>query len=75
MYYTPDWQRAHESVVLIASLKPNLLLSGHGQPFEGATMRKGLQSLADKFHEIAVPRQGRYIERPARPEDGSAYTH
>jgi glyoxylase-like metal-dependent hydrolase (beta-lactamase superfamily II) len=75
MYYTPDWQRAHESVVLIASLEPNLLLSGHGQPFEGATMRQGLRSLADKFHEIAVPRQGRYIERPARPEDGSAYRH
>jgi hypothetical protein len=35
-------------------------------------MRDGLHKLARDFDRIAVPKRGRYLEEPARAEDGSA---
>jgi hypothetical protein len=36
-------------------------------------MREALHALARDFDRVAVPEQGRYVENPARAEDGSAY--
>jgi glyoxylase-like metal-dependent hydrolase (beta-lactamase superfamily II) len=73
MYYTPDWENARESVRKLAALEPDLVVTGHGRPMHGQGLRDALHRLARDFDRIAVPKQGRYVERPARAEDGSAY--
>jgi glyoxylase-like metal-dependent hydrolase (beta-lactamase superfamily II) len=73
MYFTTDWQKARTSVELLAGLEPELVITGHGRAMRGAEMRKARHELARDFDRIAVPRQGEYVENPARAEDGSAY--
>jgi glyoxylase-like metal-dependent hydrolase (beta-lactamase superfamily II) len=73
MYYTPDWERARESVRRLAALEPELAVTGHGRAMRGAVMREALRLLARDFDRIALPKQGRYRDEPARAEDGSAY--
>jgi glyoxylase-like metal-dependent hydrolase (beta-lactamase superfamily II) len=73
MYFTVEWDKARESVVRLAALEPELVITGHGEPMKGAEMRAALHRLADGFDSIAVPRQGIYLENPARAEDHSAY--
>jgi glyoxylase-like metal-dependent hydrolase (beta-lactamase superfamily II) len=73
MYLTVDWQAAAASVRRLAGLGPEILVTSHGRPLEGAEMRAALDRLADGFEAIAVPGQGRYVETPRRAEDGSAY--
>ena len=66
-YLTPDWQDAEQSVRLLASLEPELLISGHGRPVKGAGMRERLHRLAADFQAIAVPEGRRYDVDPAKP--------
>ncbi len=66
-YLTPDWDAAQRSVVELAELKPELVITGHGQPVRGANMRARLQQLADNFKEIAVPEGRPYALDPAKP--------
>ena len=73
MYYTTDWEAARTSVQKLADLQPELVVTGHGRPLRGPQMRSGLDKLARDFDRIAVPGQGRYVQQPARAEDGSAY--
>jgi glyoxylase-like metal-dependent hydrolase (beta-lactamase superfamily II) len=73
MYYTTDWNAARTSVQKLADLQPELVVTGHGRPLRGPQIRSGLDKLARDFDRIAVPEQGRYVEQPARAEDGSAY--
>ena len=73
MYFTSDWRTARSSVELLASLEPELAVTGHGAAMRGADMREALHALARDFDRVAVPEQGRYVENPARAEDGSAY--
>lgn len=73
MYYTTDWEKARESVALLAGLEPELAVTGHGPAMRGAGMRAALHDLARDFDRIAVPEQGKYVRNPARAEDGSAY--
>jgi glyoxylase-like metal-dependent hydrolase (beta-lactamase superfamily II) len=73
MYFTPDWERAKESVRYLAGIDPELVVSGHGLALHGPQLRFGLKRLADNFDEIALPRQSHYLGHPARAEDGSAY--
>lgn len=61
MYFTPDWESAKASVRVLADLDPNLAITGHGQAIKGEELRYGLKILADRFDEIAVPEQGRYV--------------
>jgi hypothetical protein len=68
-----DWDEARESVRRLAFMEPEIAIVGHGRPMRGPAMRAALHELADRFDEIAVPEHGRYVEEPARPEDGSAY--
>lgn len=64
-YFTPDWDRARDSVQALASLEPQLLLAGHGQPWAGEEMRTRLHELADHFDAWERPRLGRYRAQPA----------
>jgi glyoxylase-like metal-dependent hydrolase (beta-lactamase superfamily II) len=73
MYFTPDWQKAAESVRVLAALEPETVVTGHGHALRGPAMRASLHRLAAEFERIAVPAQGRYVNHPASVEDGSAY--
>jgi glyoxylase-like metal-dependent hydrolase (beta-lactamase superfamily II) len=73
MYYTVEWDQAEESVARLARLEPEVVVTGHGVPLQGPEMRAALHRLADEFRTVAVPAVGRYVQTPARAEDGSAY--
>ncbi|GLR78516.1 MBL fold metallo-hydrolase [Azospirillum oryzae] len=73
MYFTVEWDKAKDSVARLAALEPELVITGHGEPMKGAEMRAALHRLAGEFGSIAIPRQGIYLEKPARAEDRSAY--
>ena len=64
-YFTPDWVAACRSVELLANLEPEIAATGHGPPLGGPEMREGLRRLSRYFHELAVPKHGRYVHRPA----------
>ena len=73
MYLTLDWPVAEASVRALAELEPERAITGHGRPLAGPELRRALHALARDFARVAVPEGGRYVERPARAEDGSAY--
>lgn len=73
MYYTTEWDKPGMSVACLAAVEPELVVTGHGQPMRGWHMRSALHQLASGFDKVAVPRTGKYLSRPARAEDGSAY--
>lgn len=73
MYFTPDWQKAGESVATLAALEPEVVVTGHGRAMRGSAMRTALHRLAEQFDRVAVPHDGRYVDHPARAEDGSSY--
>jgi glyoxylase-like metal-dependent hydrolase (beta-lactamase superfamily II) len=64
-YFTQDWDAARESVGHIASLDPEVLASGHGEPLAGEPMRRELRALAARFDELERPNFGRYARQPA----------
>lgn len=72
-YYTTEWDKARRSVETLAALEPELAVTGHGQAMRGLAFRDALHTLARDFDRVAVPKTGRYLEHPARAEDGSAY--
>jgi glyoxylase-like metal-dependent hydrolase (beta-lactamase superfamily II) len=69
-YYTQDWDAAHRSLELLAALRPLTLATGHGRPLRGQGVADDLQRLAARFDELARPRHGRYVEVPARGDEG-----
>ncbi len=74
MYYTPDWESARQSVERLTALEPELIVPGHGRAMRGPEMLQALHALARDFRAIAVPRQGRYVDEPARAdESGTTY--
>ncbi|MCJ2087741.1 MBL fold metallo-hydrolase [Methylobacterium sp. E-005] len=73
MYLTIDWDAARTSVRALAALEPERVITGHGRPLQGPEMRRALQALAADFDRVAVPAHGRFVEKPLRAEDGSAY--
>ncbi|HYG98802.1 MAG TPA: MBL fold metallo-hydrolase [Terriglobales bacterium] len=71
VYYTSDWDTAHESVKKLARLEPEVLAAGHGVPMTGAAAIRGLERLA---YEWPAPLHGRYVPEPAQAdENGIAY--
>ena len=72
-YLTPDWATAKHAVERLAGLQPQRAVTGHGRAVSGPELRRGLDTLAARFDTVAVPREGRYVSAPARPEDGTAY--
>ena len=73
MYYTQDWPSARRSVETLAALDPELLVTGHGRPMMGASMRVALHKLAAEFDTVAHPPNAKYVEHPLHAEDGTAY--
>jgi glyoxylase-like metal-dependent hydrolase (beta-lactamase superfamily II) len=74
MYYTTDWDAARESVERLASLEPELVVTGHGRAMTGEAMRQALHTLAREFDRVAVPEQGRYVRHPAEADaNGATY--
>jgi len=69
-YFTPDWDRARESVRALAALAPDLLVPGHGQPWRGEVMRDAVYVLAEHFDRAERPRFGRYATQPAIADSG-----
>lgn len=72
-YYTVDWAAARASVETLAQLDPDLVITGHGRAMQGPALRAALHALAREFDRVAVPDQSRYLERPAKAENGTAY--
>ena len=65
-YFTPDWELAETSVVTLAALEPELVITGHGVPVKGQGMRNALNRLSRNFREVAVPKHGHYVADPAK---------
>lgn len=63
MYFTPDWQAARRSVRELASLKPNVVATGHGLPLRGPEVQRQLETLAAEFDRVAIPKRGRYVKQ------------
>lgn len=57
--HTPDWQAARTSVERLATLDPEVAVTGHGPAMRGAEMRQALHTLARDFDRIALPAHGR----------------
>jgi glyoxylase-like metal-dependent hydrolase (beta-lactamase superfamily II) len=72
-FLTIDWREACESVRQLAALRPETVITGHGRAMRGPEMLAKLDELATRFEEIAIPEHGKYVNHPARIEDGTAY--
>jgi glyoxylase-like metal-dependent hydrolase (beta-lactamase superfamily II) len=66
VYYTPDWDTAHQSVQRLARLKPEVLAAGHGVPMSGARATRGLERLAEQW---PAPERGRYVPEPVQTDE------
>lgn len=62
-YLTIDWAAAEDSVRLLRDLKPYLVIPSHGQPMKGEELTRHLDMLVNHFDEIAVPKQGKFVDR------------
>lgn len=62
-YLTTDWKAAEDSVKRIRDLKPSLVIPSHGQPMKDEELTRHLEMLAHHFDQIAVPEQGRFVDR------------
>lgn len=61
-YLTPDWETAEQSVEILAALRPNIAITGHGVPVGGQWLHANLDRLVSDFQSIAVPDHGKYVE-------------
>ena len=59
MYFTPDWDSARQSVRTLAALKPDVVVTGHGQAMRGPRMQAALEELAARFDDVAIPNHRR----------------
>lgn len=73
MYYTTNWDNARTSVELLSALEPERVITGHGPAMRGAEMREALRQLARNFDDVAVPAEGRYVDKPAEQREGGEY--
>ncbi|KYG31577.1 MBL fold metallo-hydrolase [Priestia endophytica] len=61
-YLTTDWKAAKKSVEHLASLHPEVAITGHGKPVEGKWLAEHLAVLARDFDRIAIPDYGKYVD-------------
>ena len=59
IYFTPDWDSARQSVRTLAALKPDVVVTGHGQAMRGPRMQAALEDLAARFDDVAIPNHRR----------------
>jgi glyoxylase-like metal-dependent hydrolase (beta-lactamase superfamily II) len=62
---TTDWEKALRSLRLLAGLRPRTIAAAHGAPMFNAAAE--LERLAATFR---IPAHGRYVNDPARADDG-----
>jgi glyoxylase-like metal-dependent hydrolase (beta-lactamase superfamily II) len=62
-YLTTDWKAAEASVERIRELNPWIALPSHGRPMEGKKLTEHLDMLVSHFHEIAIPKEGRFTHK------------
>ena len=62
-YYTPDWNSARASVVLLSELSPRTIAPSHGLPMCGDEVPGQLKRLAINFDRIAMPEHGKYVTK------------
>ncbi len=64
--FTTDWNAARASIDKLADLRPSVIAAGHGLPIaENAAL------LLDRFaRTFTPPRHGRYVDQPARTDEG-----
>lgn len=62
-YLTTDWEKARNSVAQLKGLEPELVIPSHGAPMRGEKLKEHLEFLTQNFSEIAVPDQGRFVEK------------
>jgi len=60
-YFTTDWSDARASIEKLAILKPSVAITGHGLPMKGEELTSNLKKLVDDFEQIALPKQGKYL--------------
>ena len=60
-YFTPDWVAALKSIDLLASLRPSILATGHGEPLYYRGLELDLIDFADR---VLPPKEGRYVDTP-----------
>ncbi len=72
-FLTPDWETSRQSVKMLAALKPELAVTGHGHAMRGEPLWTALESLAQNFRDVAIPKHGRYVTHPVSVTNGSAY--
>ncbi|MBJ6135299.1 MBL fold metallo-hydrolase [Ochrobactrum sp. Q0168] len=73
MYFTTDWDQAEISVKMLSELDPRVVVTGHGEAMRGEPMQEALYILADRFSQIAIPRRGKYVAKPARLQSDGEY--
>lgn len=61
-YLTTDWEVAWHSVENLFSLKPRIVVPGHGVALEGIKLEEQLQNLVENFADIAIPEYGRFVD-------------
>lgn len=62
-YLTTDWDTAKKSIKYIKELKTQLAIPSHGLPMGGDELARHLDMLIDDFNRIAVPDQGRFVDK------------
>ena len=62
-----DWKQSGLSIRRLADLEPAVLACGHGVPMKGGKVAGDLGVFARHF---APPKQGRYVQEPARTDEG-----
>jgi glyoxylase-like metal-dependent hydrolase (beta-lactamase superfamily II) len=73
-YFTCNWASAKQSVMKLTALDPDIAATGHGKPMQGEELRTELHKLSNKFDQLAVPAEGRYVQEPAvTNEDGIVF--
>jgi glyoxylase-like metal-dependent hydrolase (beta-lactamase superfamily II) len=64
-YFTQDWVSARSSVELLAALRPQYAITGHGPAVANPVLAHDLGLLTTQFERYAVPPDGRYVREPA----------
>ncbi|GAB3930642.1 MBL fold metallo-hydrolase [Mucilaginibacter myungsuensis] len=74
MYMTPDWDAAKASVQTLTDLEPRIIAAGHGPVMRGREVTEAIVELNCDFDEVAIPKSGRYADKPAEAnEEGVQY--
>ena len=60
-YFTPDWSASLKSIDRLASLRPSILATGHGEPLYYRGLELDLIDFADRCRP---PENGRYVGTP-----------